>query len=331
VARALKALNPGSNDELLFQESKRIVNAEYQHIVYNEFLPIMIGKQFLDNFGLSPLTKGFSDTYRSDFDPRVTNAFQAAAFRVGHTLIPDVIKTFSAISGAARRTIDLQETFSDGDILRETNFVDELIKGMTIQPSEDYDNNFVPDVSTQLFDIGVFGLDLIAINIQRGRDQGLPVYLLYRHACGTAGGGQITEFDQLGTNISPANIQRLRDAYDVPEDIDLFAGLTMEEPFGDALIGETFICLIGDVFARLKFGDRFFHDLKGQAGSFTEAQLDQIRQSSIARLICDNTNINEIQPLAFRKANADTNRETSCVSRLFLKGIPSVDLTVFRV
>ena len=75
---------------------------------------------------------------------------------------------------------------------------------MTIQPSEDYDNNFVPDVSTQLFDIGTFGLDLIAINIQHGRDQGLPVYLLYRHACGTAGGGQITEFDQLGTNISPA-------------------------------------------------------------------------------------------------------------------------------
>ena len=78
----------------------------------------------------------------------------------------------------------------------------------------------------------------------------------------------------------------------------------MEEPFGDALVGETFICLI--VFARLRFGDRFFYDLKGQAGSFTEAQLDQIRQSSIARLICDNTNINEIQPLAFRKANADT-------------------------
>ena len=80
----------------------------------------------------------------------------------------------------------------------------------------------------------------------------------------------------------------------------------MEEPFGDALVGETFICLIVDVFARLRFGDRFFYDLKGQAGSFTEAQLDQIRQSSIARLICDNTNINEIQPLAFRKANADT-------------------------
>ena len=64
VARALKVLNPGFDDERLFQESRRIVNAEYQHIIYNEFLPIMIGKTFLDNFGLSPLTSGFSDTYR---------------------------------------------------------------------------------------------------------------------------------------------------------------------------------------------------------------------------------------------------------------------------
>ena len=64
VARAMKALNPGFDDERTFQESRRVVNAEYQHIIYNEFLPIMLGKIFLDNFGLSPLTRGFSDTYR---------------------------------------------------------------------------------------------------------------------------------------------------------------------------------------------------------------------------------------------------------------------------
>ena len=71
-----------------------------------------------------------------------------------------------------------------------------------MQPSQLYDNNFVEAITTGLFD-GEMGLDLIAINIQRGRDHGLQPYLDYRHACGTAGGGTITSFDQLSTNISP--------------------------------------------------------------------------------------------------------------------------------
>ena len=66
---------------------------------------------------------------------------------------------------------------------------------------------------------------------------------------------------------------------------------------------EMFCNLILDVFARLRFGDRFFYDLKGQVGSFEENQLDQIRQASMARLICDNTNIDIIQPMAFRLAH----------------------------
>ena len=61
--------------------------------------------------------------------------------------------------------------------------------------------------------------------------------------------------------------------------------------------------LIVDVFARLRFGDRFFYDLKGQVGSFKKNQLDQIRNASMARLICDNTKIDKIQPMAFRLAD----------------------------
>jgi peroxidase len=92
----------------------------------------------------------------------------------------------------------LTEVFSDGDVLRQPNFFDELLRGMTIQQSEDYDNNFVPAVSNELFDEGPFGLDLIALNIQRGRDHGLPGYINYRKSCG---GKKITSFDQLGPNI----------------------------------------------------------------------------------------------------------------------------------
>ena len=61
----------------------------------------------------------------------------------------------------------------------------------------------------------------------------------------------------------------MRETYAHVDDIDLFAGMVMETPSGDALVGDTFLCLISDTFARVKYGDRYFYDLDGQAGSFT--------------------------------------------------------------
>jgi Animal haem peroxidase. len=46
VADKLVAINPSwvANDEILFQESRRIVIGVFQHIIYNEWLPLFIGK-----------------------------------------------------------------------------------------------------------------------------------------------------------------------------------------------------------------------------------------------------------------------------------------------
>jgi peroxidase len=96
----------------------------------------------------------------------------------------------------------LQEFFSDGDIIRSPSLADEIIKGLTIQASESVDNNFVIDVTDQLFDDGEMGLDLIAINMQRGREHGLPGYVRYREICGV---GRATKFEDLQSNI-PADV-----------------------------------------------------------------------------------------------------------------------------
>ena len=68
----------------------------------------------------------------------------------------------------------------------------------------------------------------------------------------------------------------MKKAYESVEDIDLFAGMTLEKKFEDALIGETFICLIADVFARLRFGDRFFYDLEGMEKMTSIRELNKI-------------------------------------------------------
>ncbi len=52
---------------------------------------------------------------------------------------------------------------------------DDLIRGLASQEGEAWDNAFVPDVKDHLFEgrPGTGGLDLVALNIQRGRDHGL--------------------------------------------------------------------------------------------------------------------------------------------------------------
>ena len=42
---------------------------------------LSIGSSIMESHGLWSLTKGYSNSYRYDFDPRVTNEFLTAAFR----------------------------------------------------------------------------------------------------------------------------------------------------------------------------------------------------------------------------------------------------------
>ncbi len=46
------------------QEARRIVVAQWQHVIYNEWLPIILGRQIMERFGLYPLTSGYSNDYR---------------------------------------------------------------------------------------------------------------------------------------------------------------------------------------------------------------------------------------------------------------------------
>ncbi len=65
----------------IFQEARKIVGAMHQHITYNEWLPIVLGRRVLDIFELRLSPRGHYDGYNETVNPTVANAFAAAAFR----------------------------------------------------------------------------------------------------------------------------------------------------------------------------------------------------------------------------------------------------------
>lgn len=52
IATALSQLNPHWDDERLYQETRHIMIAVHQHVTYNEFLPMVLGKEVMEKYGL---------------------------------------------------------------------------------------------------------------------------------------------------------------------------------------------------------------------------------------------------------------------------------------
>lgn len=111
------------------------------------------------------------------------------------------------------------------------------------------------------------GLDLVALNIQRGRDHGLPPYNDWREVCGLK---RVRDWKDLIDDMDPQSINRLATVYPSVDEVDLFVGAVSEKPAQGAMLGPTFVCLVGDQFARLRRADRFFYEESNQLSTFSK-------------------------------------------------------------
>ncbi|KAK8751912.1 hypothetical protein OTU49_010990, partial [Cherax quadricarinatus] len=323
VAGELQRLNPQWSDEAVFQETRRIITALEQHIIYNEWLPIVLGKNLMAAFGLNTLRSGFSRDYNPNINPNMNNEFSTAAFRFGHSLVQGTCRLFTQNGGVDN--IKLRDHFNSPHLIELQNRLDDLVRSFTQLAMQQFDAFVTEDLTNHLFQTPMFnfGLDLMSINLQRGRDHGIGTYNSFREICGLP---RARTFNDLTDQMIPDNVQKLARVYKSVDDIDFFVGGLSERPLPGSLLGWTFLCVVGDQFARLKKADRYFYDLAGQPGSFNEAQLQQIRRFSWARLMCDNSNINAVQPLAFRQTNNRFNQPVPCNNPI----IPRPDWTPWR-
>lgn len=54
IEAELQRLNPYWTGEQLFQTTRRIIIAEWQFIIYNEYLPVVLGKETMEAHNLLP-------------------------------------------------------------------------------------------------------------------------------------------------------------------------------------------------------------------------------------------------------------------------------------
>ncbi|XP_063589602.1 chorion peroxidase-like [Penaeus indicus] len=297
LATQLSVVNPQWDDNMLYEETRRIIGALIQQITYRDFLPVVLGETAMTDFKLYPLSTGYTDDYEPTLDASVVNVFGTAAYRFGHTLIGDVLRGDGT-------DLHLEDSFFKPEQLFEDQTrPSALLEGLVNTSAQPYDTYLVPALINSLFKgpHDPVGMDLMALNIQRGRDHGLPAYPEWRKKCNLT---TLDSFDDLPLFLFKSAAQTFRRLYRSTDDIDLFPAGLAEQPVPDGLLGPTFTCIIAHQFARLKRGDRFWFENPNQPKPFTEDQLNSLRSVGLASILCQNTMIENIQPNPFLSTNS---------------------------
>lgn len=265
IAEKLLELNPTWNDEMLYQEARRIVVAEWQHITYSEWLPMLFGKKlsfiqykiffdfyiyncfaYLGNSYDKYFSSYDNNGYDEQADPSITNSASTTALRFFYSLLDGTINLMNE-ERDLNETIVLMEHFNRPKILTKPQKLEQILRGMTSQPSQSMDLHLVDDV-TQLFFRSInsdTGLDVLSMDIQRGRDHGLPPYYSFKVMCNQK---PVTDFNDFDDVMSESSIQKLRKLYTSAFDVDLLVGALAEEPKEGSFMGPTLECLLGEIF-----------------------------------------------------------------------------------
>ncbi|XP_018563303.1 dual oxidase [Anoplophora glabripennis] len=293
IANRIKEQHPNWSDEDIFQKARRLVVATLQNIIAYEYIPAFLGEQL-------PPYEG----YKPDVHPGITHAFQSAAFRFGHSLIPPGLYRRDAQCNYKKTAMGylalrLCSTWWDSNDVLTNNSVEELIMGMTSQLAEREDSVLCSDVRDKLFGPMEFSRrDLGALNIMRGRDNGLPDYNTVRSYYNLP---KIKNWRDINPKLfeeRPELLRLLVAAYSNNiNNIDVYVGGMLESYGGP---GELFRVVIKEQFARIRDADRFWFENEAN-GIFSKDEVNEIKKITLWDVIINSTSIepNAIQRNVF--------------------------------
>ncbi len=261
----------GASDEQIYQHARRLVGAQLQHIVYDEWLPAL------------GVDLPAAAAYDATVDPRVSNEFAAAGFRFGHSVVGTELWLLDANDQPLPNSpLSLREVFFDPVGVIQRQGIGPILRGASRHRQQELDCAVVDDLRSFLFGApGAGGLDLAAININRGRDRGVANFNAIREELGLR---PYTSFAQLTGEAELA--ARLATVYGEVSDLDAWVGMLAERKTNG--VGATLRAVLSEQFLRLRSGDRFFytHD-----PAFSHDERAWIERQSLAGVIGRNSAI----------------------------------------
>jgi hypothetical protein len=282
LAQEIALAEPGLDGEEIYQRARRIVGALMQVVTYNEFLPLLLGPDAL------PPYVG----YRPNLDTRISNIFATAAYRFGHSTLSPVIKRLDAQGEEIQEGhLALRDAFFSPHRITDEGGIEPILRGLASQACQVPDPMVVDDLRNFLFGPpGSGGFDLTALNIQRGRDHGLPSYNDARRGLGLAPKATFADITS-----DPLMSQRIEEAYGDVERVDVWVGGLAEDPAPGSMLGELFTLVLVDQFTALRDGDRFWYQ-----HSLSPEELAEVENTRLSDIIRRNTPIgDEIQDNVF--------------------------------
>lgn len=299
LAQLLATQNPNLDDERLYQLSRKIVGAVIQNITYREFLPALLGPDPLPRY----------QGYDSTVDPSVSLLFSTAAYRLGHSQVTATLyRRGPDGQPIPQGDLAVRDAFFQPQLLIDEGGIEPLLRGATLHVQETTDVQVIDDLRNFLFGPpGAGGFDLLSLNIQRGRDHGLPDYNSIR---GEYGMPILQTFEEITTNQQRQ--AALSSTYRSIDDVDPWIGLMSEDPAPFSAVGPTLRNILVDQFRRLRDGDRFWYANDPALASYRQT----IEDTTLAKLIERNTNITGLTPHAFFVASPRPNPSPTVRARL---------------
>lgn len=159
---------------------------------------------------------------------------------------------------------------------------------------------------------------MLAIDIMRSRDNGLPSYAAYYERCS---GTKIMNWWDL-LFVIPYSVTKehattprmfvisycwpfalqsiliLQSTYASANDVDLIVGLLLEVKIG-LTMGPVTRCIVAEQLHRSKNGNRFFYSLPNGGNPFSEKQLNSIHKITFADVLCLTTALASVPDQAF--------------------------------